>query len=131
MYNPDLHDIYKKYKTLKKAGYRTPLGDLEDAVPKVELQLLEYTEGNITLSQFIKNAAYKAKKLQQAQLLTAATMANWLQGTTQQLRSLASNKLRLRARPMGNNKKLCGGTRSRLRHQPNSKKKMSKRLQER
>ena len=62
-YNPDIQDINKRYKILKKAGYRTPLGDLEYAVQTVELQLLEYTEGNISMSQFIKNAAHKAKKL--------------------------------------------------------------------
>ena len=69
MHNKDIADSYKKYLTLKKAGYRTPIGDFEYAVDKIGFQVMVFNKETISLNQYIKNAAYKAKKLQQAHLL--------------------------------------------------------------
>ena len=68
MHNQDLH---RKYITLKKAGYRTPLGDLEYAVESIGLQLVEFDNNLITLSKYIKNVTHKAQNQLQEKLLMA------------------------------------------------------------
>ena len=69
MYNDDLADVLKKYKTLKNKGYRTPIGDLEHSAEILELQLIDYNNSPHPLSKFIKNAIEKDKTLHQEQLL--------------------------------------------------------------
>ena len=68
-YNEDLKEVHKRYVTLQKAGYRTPLGDLEYAAKIIGLQLMEYDVNLLPFKKFINNAIYKAKNLYQEQLL--------------------------------------------------------------
>ena len=71
MHNQDLLNTHRKYITLKKAGYRTPLGDLEYAIETVGLQLVDFDNSVINLSRYIKNAAHKAQNQLQEQLQIA------------------------------------------------------------
>ena len=53
-HNTDLQDILKKYIVLMRAGYRTPLGDLEYATNEINLQIEDYNSNNTTISKYIK-----------------------------------------------------------------------------
>lgn len=71
IHNQDLQNTSKRYNTLKKAGYRTPIGELDYVVGTLGPQLMEYSNNMVPLSKFIRHATQKAQELIQEQLLNA------------------------------------------------------------